>query len=120
MCTIVSRMVWLLIALILSAPAEPSFALQASKRQKSAPSGPPTPGGVEVDLSPFEVSPRVLSFGAVSSGQQQSLALTLKNTGPAPLLLSRILFLLGASGNSSAFRVVLDGKTYLGGPADTF
>ena len=118
MRTVVFRWLVLLAALTLSAPVEHSSALQASKRQKSGPSGPPKPGGIEVDLSPFAIQPRTEDFGAVASGAEQSRALTLKNTGFEPLVLTRLQFLPGASGNSSAFRVVLAGKSYAGGAGD--
>lgn len=115
---VVLRSLALLAALTLSAPVGHSFALQTSKRQKAGPVGPPKPGGVEVDLSPFEVLPRTVDFGAVSSGAEESRALTLKNTGSDALVLTRLQFQLGASGNSSAFRIVIAGKSYAGGPGD--
>ncbi len=97
-----------------------SFAQQPKHKPGGfAPTG--TPAGsssVEVDLSGFEVTPSVLTFGAVQAGDSHSLGLTLRNSGFGPIRIGAVRFLLGASGNSQAFRLVLNGKSYAGSSSD--
>src|SRR5262245_6110816 len=118
MSPIVSHSRALLLASVLLVLAGGSSALQTGKRQK-LPSGPPAPGGSQFDSTPLELQPSRVDFGAVPSGQSQSVKLELKNAGTVEIELRTIRFLLGVSGDSAAFRVVLNGKTYLGGIADT-
>jgi N-acetylneuraminic acid mutarotase len=87
-----------------------------AQKKQAGPAGPPTSSPDRaVDLVELEIVPSALDFGAVGEGDEQSLGLVLRNTGFFPLQLQRLRFLLGASGNSAAFRVVIDGKTYAGG-----
>jgi N-acetylneuraminic acid mutarotase len=64
-------------------------------------------------------TPPGLDFGAVAAGDSASLPLVLKNVGWTTHTISRVRFLLGASGNGLAFTLTLDGQTYAGGSGDT-
>jgi hypothetical protein len=92
-----------------------------AQKQLPGPSSVPGPNqGPTVRLYELRSSPETLDFGAVPEGQEPSLDVTLRNTGIYPLHLTRVAFLLGASGNSAAFRVTLGGNTYTGGVANVF
>ncbi len=109
----------LLVSTVLLVPIGDSFALQTLKGQHRKPTGvPPSSGGVGANQAPLEILPAAVAFGPVPTGQQPSVSLTLRNKGSQPVDLRMIRFLLGTSGNSSAFRVTLDGKNYAGGPTD--
>jgi len=92
--------------------------LGAQTKQKG-PSGPIKQGPTATaDLSDLGVVPLALEFGPVQSGTDVDLPLTLKNEGFVNLQLKRLLFQLGASGNSAAFSVTLNGRTYAGSTGD--
>lgn len=97
-----------------------SFAQQPKQKQGGFASTGAAPGSssVQVDLSSFEVTPTTLTFGAVQAGDHNSLDLTLRNSGFGPIRIDAVQFLLGASGNSQAFRLVLNGKSYAGSTGD--
>jgi len=108
--TLLSRLV---LALSLALPA--SAQLQSGPQSKQPSAGPPKPGpAVVVEATAIRVTPASLEFGAVPTGQEPSLQLTVRNVGFQSLQVSRLAFLLGASGDSSAFRVTLGGGTYTG------
>jgi len=67
-----------------------------------------------VDSTQARLTPSEIAFGAVQTGDLQTLPLTLKNVGILPLSISRVRFALGASGNSAAFKVRLNGIDYSG------
>jgi len=81
----------------------------------SAPSGS---SSVVADLSSIQVTPATLAYGAVMSGDHRSLEFTLRNDGFVPLSIGSVKFLLGASGNSQAFTLTINGKTYRGAATD--
>jgi len=109
------RLFRLAACLSLALLAVPSFA----QRKQLGPPKPPGPGvNVSTDLTTLGVTPLALDFGAVPSGAEHALSLTLRNTGFLPLTLSRVTFFLGASGNSAAFRVVIGGNSYAGSASD--
>jgi len=91
----------------------------SAQRKQLGPAKPPQSGGSATpDLTTLALTPLVLDFGAVASGDEHSLSVSLRNTGFLPLSLTRLSFFLGASGNSAAFRVVVDGQSYPGGAGD--
>lgn len=95
-----------------------SFAQQQAPKGLAPSSAPAGGATVTVDLSSLEVEPSALAFGAVMAGDSQSLGLTLRNDGFVGLQVSSVRFLLGASGNSAAFELQVDGKSYKGGSSD--
>lgn len=103
---------WLAL-LLLFACAVARGALAQTRTQAPGPATGPGPGLV-VSLTKLRVTPEVLDFGAVPEGEEPSLDLTLRNAGSNALVLTRVSFLLGVSGNSAAFRVSLGGGTYAG------
>ncbi|MSR64033.1 MAG: hypothetical protein EXS08_16545 [Planctomycetes bacterium] len=100
-----------------------SLALLASssfaQKKQPSPAAPPKPGvSTTVDMTTLALTPLAIDFGAVASGDEQSLSVTLRNSGFLPLSLTRVGFWLGGSGNSAAFRIVIDGHSYAGGASD--
>src|SRR5688572_6497032 len=89
-------------SLLLAAAHASAQTLKGQHRQ--ATSGPPAPGGLAHQV-PLRVSPTAVDFGPVPSGQQQSIGLTLHNTGTQTVELKMVRFLLGDSGNSAAFQI---------------
>src|SRR5262245_11037283 len=108
----------LLVSSALLAQAGDAFAQTQKQSQRKATAAPPNSGGMEVDPTPLEVAPERIDFGAVQSGQVVSVPLTLRNTGPVALDLINIRYLMGVSGDSSAFRITVSGRNYSGGASD--
>jgi N-acetylneuraminic acid mutarotase/glucose/arabinose dehydrogenase len=95
-----------------------AFAQQTKPSGFSSSASQPRGATVQFDPSAIAVTPSTLTFGAVQAGDQQSLALTIRNSGFVPLHIGRLQFLLGASGNSQAFTLQLNGKSYRGSTTD--
>ncbi len=71
---------------------------------------------VEVVSKPMVIAtPTTLDFGAVSTGGSDVLPLTITNEGLGELVIERLRFLLGGSGNGESFSLDLDGMIYAGG-----
>ena len=96
-------------ALAAQTPAQKPFA---------STSAPAATTSVQVDGSRLGVTPTTLAFGAVMASDSRTLGLTLRNNGFATVQLYSVKFGLGASGNSSAFKLSMNGKTYAGASGD--
>lgn len=114
MRSILSRLPAWLASSALLVPTGAALAQQHRPAQlPSAKSSPTT-----VHLERAEVSPGALDFGPIGSGDSVSLGLTLKNAGLRPRELTSLAFVLGASGNSAAFGVTVNGIEYFGAATD--
>jgi N-acetylneuraminic acid mutarotase len=108
-CPSPRRASWLALALLV--PWGSAYPQQKRAAPGAAPGAGPT---AEVDPSRLEVAPLVLDFGPVPTGEEHALGVTLHNAGFVPIELRRLRFLLGASGNSAAFRARVNGVDYAG------
>lgn len=104
------------VALVLSAILAPAVSALAQQKNPAPAGGPASAPSRQVNLTSAAVTPTALDFGPVNTSA--SLDLTLSNTGFLPVRVSRMRFLLGASGNSAAFEVHLAGVDYAGGTAN--
>lgn len=91
-------------------------ALAQQQRPSKVPVSKSSP--TDVYLRRVELTPTALDFGPIGSGDSVSLGLTLENAGLEPRVLTSMAFLLGASGNSEAFGVTVNGIEYFGSFAD--
>lgn len=90
---------------------------QARKGRRTLPAGPT----IRVNLYPTKVVSSVTSvdFGAISTGDTDSMIVTLSNTGGKAGLVTGVDMLLGAAGNSAAWGVSLGGQYAQGGLGNT-